>query len=566
MKPAHLSSAFLLLFANLALAADSGDDPLMAAMTAEVERAMEELAASEGDLAPYFLAIEAHEALAVSITGEDGALHSWYPSRVLRIDVDVRIGSRSLDSSHTLRKSRDFGARFRTSGTTIPWGVDEAVYRHLIWQEIDARYQKAKEAWAKVQAEAKTLVDEEPAEDLVAVDAIEDFGLVGILDFPADDWEAAAREGSAVLASSPAILDATVRYGGNVDTRWFVSSEGTRLRHSESRFRASAQANARAENGDSIRLFRAWEAADAAGLPDIEFMLAAARTLSTEVDAVLAAPLEEPYNGPAILSDRAAGVFFHEVFGHRVEGHRLKRVSDAQTFRNRVGERILPKFLSIYDDPTLPEASGTPLRGHYRYDNQGVRAERVVLVEDGILRGFLQSRSPVEKGDKSNGHGRKQAGKDAVSRQGSLHIVAGVSTTNEKLRAQLRSRARKDGLEYGLWIDEIAGGFTFTGRTIPNAFNVNAVIAYRVFVDGRPDELVRGIDVIGTPLEAFSNIVAAGETEQVFNGNCGAESGWVPVSSIAPTILLKQMETQRKRRGQDTPPLLPAPTPDGGAS
>lgn len=537
------------------------DDPLLDAMSAEIERAMTALAASQGDKAPYFLSIEANQSQSVNIAGEDGALHSYHPSRSLHIDVDVRIGSPDLDSSHALRKGSESGRR--ASGTLLPWDADEATYRHMIWQEIDVRYQAAKERWAKVQAEVSTLVDEEPAQDLVTVTPVVDISPAGTLEVPATAWETAARDASGVLASSPAILDATVRYGGLIENRWFVSSEGTRIRHTESRFRASASATARAENGDSIRLFRSWDSDRPEGLPDRASLLARSAELSAEVDAVLAAPLEEPYNGPAILSDRAAGVFFHEVFGHRVEGHRLKLVSDAQTFRNRIGEPILPTFLSVYDDPTLVMATDTPLRGHYRFDNQGVPAQRVVLVEDGVLKGFLQSRSPVAQGDPTNGHGRRQAGKDAVARQGNLHVVPSESTTNEALHAELRKRAREAGLEYALRIDEIAGGFTFTGRTIPNAFNVNAVIAHRVYVDGRPDELVRGVDLIGTPLEAFSNIVAAGEMNAIFNGSCGAESGWVPVSALAPTLLLKQVETQRKARGQETPPLLPPPTPGG---
>ncbi len=561
--PLFAVAATVLSLAAPPAAAD--DDQLLEAMAAEVDRAMRELGASQGADAPYFLALEVVESSSVVITGEDGALHSWAPTRVLHLDVDVRIGSSELDSSHSLRKSGGRSGSAR-GGRRLPLDVDTAVYRHLIWQEIDARYQVAKERWAKVRAEAGTLVDEAPSEDLAPVEpAVDLVGSWEELSFPAEEWEQAAREASAVLASSPAILDGSVRYAGNVARRWMVSSEGTRLRHAEARYRASAQVSARAVNGDPVRLFRSWESDTAEGLPALESILGRARDLSTEVDAVLSAPLEEPYNGPAILSDRAAGVFFHEVFGHRVEGHRLKQVSDAQTFRNRVGESILPDFLSVYDDPTLTSAAGAPLRGHYRFDSQGVPAERVVLVEDGVLRGFLQSRSTVDKGDKSNGHGRRQAGLDAVARQGNLHVVAGRSAPDEALRSLLRRRAAEEGLDYGLFIEEIAGGFTFTGRSIPNAFNVNAVVAYRVFVDGRPDQLVRGIDLIGTPLEAFSNIVAAGETKRVFNGNCGAESGWVPVSAIAPSLLLRQIETQRKPRGQETPPLLPPPTP-GGAS
>ena len=542
------------------------EDPLLAAMSAEIERAMTELGKTEGDLAPYFIGIEVNESLGVNIRGEDGALHGWSPTRRRWLDVDVRVGSRTLDSTHALRKSRDTMSRFRTTGVSLPWDVDEAVLRHLVWREIEARYAAALERWAKVQAEARTLVEEDPAEDLTEVEAATSVGSTATLEFPAAAWEDAARSASALLAESPAILDGTVNYGGSVHTLWFASSEGTRLRHSESRFRASAQASARADDGDSIRLFRSWEADTADGLPARDELLAHAAELSKEVDAILAAPLQEPYHGPAILSDRAAGVFFHEVFGHRVEGHRLKHVDNAQTFRNRVGEQILPAFLSVYDDPTLSEAAGSALRGHYAFDNQGVPAQKVVLVDEGVLQGFLQSRSPVEPTDTSNGHGRRQIGRAAVSRQGNLQVVASTTTTDAQLRERLLRKVREAGLEYGLLLDEIAGGFTFTGRTIPNAFNVNVVVAYRVYADGRPDELVRGVDLIGTPLEAFGNIVAAGELHRVFNGNCGAESGWVPVSAIAPSLLLESVETQRKRIAQDTPPLLPPPTPDGGAS
>lgn len=546
--------------------ASAEDDPLLTALTAEVERAMTELAEREPDTAPYFIALEVHDTQGVNIRGEDGALHGWSPSHRRWLDVEVRIGSRALDSTHALRKDQDFGARWRQTGSAIPLDADVELVRHLVWREIEERYAAAKERWSKVQAEARTLVDEEPAEDLTAVPIADSLTPPGVLAFPAEAWESAARSGSAVLADSPAILDGTVHYGGSVETRWFVSSEGARVRHVESRFRASVQANARADNGDDIKLFRGWEAATAAGLPGEGFILERARELSAEVDAVLAAPLEEPYLGPAILSDRAAAVFFHEVFGHRVEGHRLKQIDNAQTFRNRVGEQILPTFISVYDDPTIESAAGTDLRGHYLFDSQGVPAQRVVLVQDGVLEGFLQSRSPVEPTHTSNGHGRRQAGKDPVSRQGNLHVVTSESKTEAQLRAQLRRMAKAAGLDHGLYVDEIGGGFTFTGRTIPNAFNVNVIVGYRVFVDGRPDELVRGIDLIGTPLEAFGNIVAAGELKRVFNGNCGAESGWVPVSGVAPSLLLESVETQRKRRGQDTPPLLPPPTSDGGAS
>lgn len=553
----------VLLVLLVAGSAHASDDPVVDALQAEIQRAMEALAPL--DAAPYYIAAELVEIDSASVRGEDGALHGWSPQRRRWLDVDVRIGDPQLDSTHPLRKESDGGGRYRADGRQIPLTDDVDLLRRAVWLEIDARYQVARDRWAKVQGEATTLVEEDPAPDLAPAAPRVDLQPPRSFSGPTEVWEAIAREASAELATSPSILDASMSFAGQVDTHWFVDSAGTVLRHSESRYRAGLRAEARADDGDQFNLWRGWDSASADGLPGREAAIAAAAALRKEVDELLAAPLQGPYNGPAILSDRAAGVFFHEVFGHRVEGFRLKQVGDGQTFKDRVGEAILPTFLSVYDDPTLSYRANADLRGHYRYDNQGVVAERVVLVQDGVLQGFLESRSPTADDIVSNGHGRRQAGRAAVARQGNLMVDAAKTVSNDELRRQLRELLKQDGLEYGLLIEEIAGGFTLTGRSLPNAFNVNAVVAWRIFADGRPDERVRGVDLIGTPLEAFGSIVAAGETNEVFNGNCGAESGWVPVSASAPFLLLRSVETQRKPRAQDTPPLLPPPTP-GGAS
>ena len=558
--------SLVLVLLLLPAAAAAEDDPILDTLSAELSRAMRELAAAQGDTAPYYISAELVRTHSVTVRGEDGALHGYEPTTTAWLDVDVRIGSPQLDSSHPLRKEHDRGARWRTTGVQVPADGDPVVLAHLLWKELDLRFGAARARWASVSAEAATLVVEEQADDLVDVAPVVDLQEVASLSWDAEGWEDRARRASAAMANSPSILDGSTSMSGSVQARWFVDTQGTQLRHSEARYRASVSALGRAEDGAELRLHALFDGDGPDDLPGAEGLVTAASELSAEMDRQLAAPAEEPYNGPAILSDRAAGVFFHEVFGHRVEGARLKQINDAQTFRNQVGEQILPSWLSVYDDPTVAEYGGHSLRGHYAYDNQGVPATRTVLVQDGVLRGFLQSRSPVRAGDVSNGHGRRQAGRAAASRQGNLMIEARESHSNGQLRDELLKLVRAEGLDYGLVIDEIAGGFTFTGRTIPNAFNVIALRSYRVYADGRPDELVRGVDLIGTPLEAFSNIAAAGERVDVFNGNCGAESGWVPVSASAPSLLLRRVETQRKAKGQDMPPILPPPGSKGGAS
>jgi predicted Zn-dependent protease len=88
------------------------------------------------------------------------------------------------------------------------------------------------------------------------------------------------------------------------------------------------------------------------------------------------------------------------------------------------------------------------------------------------------------------------------------------------------------------------------------------LVVRKVFADGRPDELVRGVDIVGTPLTSFSKIVATGDDPEIFNGSCGAESGWVPVSAISPSILVTQIEIEKKAKEQEKPPILPPPGHD----
>ena len=231
-----------------------------------------------------------------------------------------------------------------------------------------------------------------------------------------------------------------------------------------------------------------------------------------------------------------------------------------------MGETILPEFLSIVDDTTMKKLGNQDLLGYYQFDDEGVAAQRVVLVDHGVLKNFEMSRSPLEGFPHSNGHGRRQIGATPVSRQGNLIVESSKTVTNAQLRAKLIELVKQQGKPYGLLIDDIAGGFTFTGRGQPQAFQVQPLVVYKVFADGRPDELVRGVDIVGTPLAALTKIVATGDTPEVFNGYCGAESGSVPVSAASPAILTSELEVQKKETSTDRPPILPPPAHDDAKS
>src|SRR6185369_4390912 len=300
---------------------------------------------------------------------------------------------------------------------------------------------------------------------------------------------------------------------------------------------------------------------DPSGLADDKTLQATVDKVANDLSNLLKAKESEPFVGPAIFSGRAAGVFFHEIFGHRVEGHRQKDESEGQTFTKSVNTKVLPEFLSVIFDPTRKKVDNIDLNGWYEYDDEGVKGRAITAVDHGILKTFLMSRSPIKGFAQSNGHGRRQPGLEVVSRQSNLIVESANAVSDAKLKQMLLDEVKKQGKSYGLFFRDITGGFTTTQRAGLQAFKVIPVIVYRVYADGRPDELVRGADIVGTPLSSFSKIVATGDKPEVFNGYCGAESGSVPVSAVSPAILVSEIEIEKKAKSNDRPPLLSEPTP-----
>jgi TldD protein len=319
------------------------------------------------------------------------------------------------------------------------------------------------------------------------------------------------------------------------------------------------EASTRADDGMDLLRVETFQAPAAAGLPSEAELNAKISKMAEDLKALKAAPVAEPYDGPALLSGRAAAVFFHEVLGHRLEGHRQRDEDEGQTFTKKIGQPVLPTFLSVTDDPTTSQVAGVKLAGTYDYDNEGVPAKKVDVIQDGVLKSFLMSRMPIKGFDNSNGHGRNQPGLMATGRQGNLIVTSTQSVPEAQMRQKLIDEVKKQGKPYGLYFDDIQGGFTLTTRSLPQAFQVLPVIVYKVYADGKPDELVRGVDIVGTPLAALTRILVTGDQQHVFNGVCGAESGQVPVSAVAPAMLFSEMEVQKRQHSHDRPPILPAP-------
>jgi predicted Zn-dependent protease len=518
-------------------------------------------ALSKSDPPVYFISYTIADRQFSEVSGSNGALLSSSDNHARWLEVQSRVGTYQLDDTHKLG---DRPPSWTSPGSTSTIDDDVPVLRREIWRETDRQYRAASEALIKVKTSQQVQVQtaEGAAPDFSREDPHTSIRSRVEIHVDRKPWEERVRRYTATFSKSQAVLNSIVTFTALAMNQYQVNSEGTKLAFGQAHYRLELFVQSKAPDGMDINRFANFDWLEPKDAPGDKAVFERIQVMIHETEALDAAPLVDPYAGPALLTGRAAAVFFHEVFGHRAEGFRQKDINEGQTFTSKIGEKILPEFLSIKDDPTEAQLGGQMLLGNYAFDDEGVPGQNVQLVDHGILKTFLMSRSPLVTIPHSNGHGRRQLGFVPVARQGNLIVSSTRAVTEAQLRQKLLELVKAQGKPFGLLIDDIAGGFTFTGRGQPQAFQVLPLVVYKVFPDGRPDQLVRGVDIVGTPLVSLTKIVATGDKPDIFNGYCGAESGSVPVSAVAPAILISEMEVQKKQTATDKPPILPPPGHD----
>jgi TldD protein len=534
---------------------------LLDTMSAELTRASASIGKDASDARPpYYISYAARDVHSVTIAAEQGALLTSTSDHTRSADIVVRVGDPALDNTH--------GPHRASAVRTVPLPLDDdpkAIARAL-WRGTNSEYGTALQTWLQVKTETQVRAKEEDTSpDFSREPAAPSATKTGnppaaSIRIDRDQWNARIRAISAIFRGYPHVYSNYTVFTLRDQTGYFVSSEGARLVAPYQLARIVVFATTRANDGMDLFRAQTFEAKTPDGLPSQKEMEAAVRKLGASLEALRTAPVTEPFDGPAVLSGRASAVFFHEVLGHRLEGQRQRGDEEGQTFTKDLGKPILPAFISVADDPTIATFDGTQLSGYYTYDDEGQSAQRVQLIQDGVLKTFLMSRQPIASVSSSNGHGRSQAGQMPTGRQGNLIVTSTKTVPDSTLRQMLIEEAKKQNKPFGLYFDDISSGFAVTTRNAPQAFQVIPLVVYRVYTDGRPDELVRGVSIVGTPQAALNRIVATGDKPEVFNGECGAESGIIPVSAVAPAMLVSEIETQRDQQGTARPPILPPPT------
>ncbi len=550
-------SLFFLIFMLMALPGAatlcdiSAEEPIHL-MEAEMKRGFKTYKKQKPSI--YYLSYSYHELLLRNLRVYAGGVASKSEQERHALSVLARAGSTKMDNSRYLKGE---AKKEYVAFANMPFG--EKPFSIVLWGATERAIKSAQEGLSQVQSNnqvASKRADDSPDFVMPPVSVYcrnEEYTPIDM-----QKIEDLLKEASLAVLGNKIVLGSSFVFSQKQGHTYFLDSNGTKLKTPVNLGRIAYEVWGKKADGAYIERGNSYDIISPESVPSLETLVADVKKSLAELEALFHAPDAEPLTAPAILKNKAMGVFVHEILGHRVEGHRQKIDSFGKTFTDKVGQQIMPSFLSIVDDPTMAYFKNIPLRGFYEYDDEGVKAQSVTIVENGVLKNFLMNASPIKGFPVSNGHGRASLGNSPVARMGVTRLVSSQSVSYEELEKMLIEEIKKQGKPYGFIIEDLSGGFTQTDSFAPQTFKLEPTLVYRVYPDGKK-EFVRGADLVGTPLVSFSKILATADDDDVFNGNCGAESGWVPVSAIAPSVLLESIEVEKTAKSSSKPPQLPSP-------
>lgn len=541
-------------------AKQAGDyrDAILNQMKIELNRSKKDLKLKGHD-SPYFIGYRWTTSWTDNIVFSDGALsHESFGARSAFATVEVRVGDYQFDNTAVLPRRLGEWDAFERLARSVPYEDEASSIRKTFWRLTDDAYKRALEAYynkkAKLVVASKEKISASFSREVpnkyrspIVENKTATSGLTSQL-----------RPIATRLAGGRHINHSNVSLHVNRGDRVLISTEGTEIVESEISFDLHISGEAISDDGMIVDLSRSFHGRSLSDFPTHKALSLAVDELMQKLAELRQAPAMDPYAGPALLMPQAAGVLFHEAIGHRLEGHRQENEEEGRTFQNHLGKRVMPDFLHLSDDPTLKEHEGVPLSGHYQFDEEGVKSQNVKLVENGILKNFLMSRQPTKNQHKSNGHGRGNFRRRVVGRMGVTILNSDKRVPLSEMKKLLIAEVKKQGKPFGIIFTRMLGGYTMTRSYEFQAFKATPYLVYKVYPDGR-EELVRGVELVGTPLTAINKIIMASYETEVFNGVCGAESGHVPVSNISPAVLTTEIELQRAEHERESRPILTPP-------
>jgi predicted Zn-dependent protease len=594
----------LTIAAPTAFAGTSNDnDHTMQAMRDEMARAKSRLELaippSNQPVRPYYIEYRLLDMDIREVVAEFGALMTTNHNRSRIMNVEARVGDYRLDSSNFIS---DEGFRgFIGSQGTVGIDRDYNSLRQDLWIATDQAFKEAVETYSRKQAYLSSLARPSDIDDFSKVEAVQHIEPLSDPDWSGRNWEQEARDSSAALRAFPQIYESRVSYYLVYTTEYLLTSEGAEVRANHSFAAIEAGMNTLANDGTQVNHFYSTYAPRPADLPSADTVRKALDVAGSELMGMRAATPATDYTGPVLFEARAASALLAQVLGPSLSGARppvafqpvvdqlMSSLGGRSDWSGKIGARVLPATASLIDDPLAKEYRGTPLIGSYTVDEEGVPAEKVTIVDKGMLKSLLMSRRPGPDFEKSNGHGRAAFLADPRPTMSNLIFSSMDTVSKEELRKKFLEACKSEKLDYCIVVRQMDnpsislmhqddfsellasyGGNAATDR-LP-------LVVYKVYpADGR-EELVRGARITGFNTRSLRNVAAIGNDDFAYNylqnqtagvagtslGAFGNGQNGLPASVVAPSLLLEEVEVRGARGEAKRLPLLPEPPMTAG--
>lgn len=529
-------------------------DTVLQAMGDELERSIAGLQLKGTDK-PYFIQYTVIDEDEYTAEATFGALTSSRRTLQRIAHAQVRVGSYEFDNSEFVTGQ---GPPFAGVLTQTVTDSDYAALRHELWLATDAAYKQAVEVRARKKAFLQNKVQEEQLPDFSREKPTRALASRTLLTIDSAKMEKQLREWSRLFRGYPAIQASEVTLRARMTHRYIANSEGTRTLQPELVVSVVATASAQAPDGMILEHSVPFHSRSFEQLPAAETIADAIRRMAADLTQLHSAPvLDADYSGPVLLTGSASAEMFERVLAPNLSGQRPPMSERPQQgaagseLLERMNRPVLPPYFAVFDDPAQASAHGRELIGHYEVDDQGVPAQRVSLIEDGLLTDLLMARKPAKNRPQSNGHGRAGYPGREIARIGNLFVEAKEGKSYEELKQELLRLGKIERLQYCLIIKSVAPD----GRGPIGA----PILAYKVYLEDGREELVRGASAQTLSVGSLRHIQAAGNDAFVWNQLAGTPGAETPVSVVAPSVLLEEMSLRRPDGAREKPAILTHP-------
>ncbi len=562
---------------NAAIAAD----PILRAMVQELSRVRTLRTMGE---AVYYADVSLDDSESFAVSAMLGSLFEPNRAKMRPMRVQVRVGSPQMDNANSIFSDYYSGTRYDDG--SLPLENDPIALRTQIWLALDRMYKTASEAIGRKQAALRGVTVAEPLNDFWPAPRRALFEEPKRIKVDDDAWSNRVKALSAIFLKYPGITSSSVDFETSQGNTYLVNTEATAVRVNDRIAYMRARGSQQCPDGMAVYDGACVTALDPTKLPTEPELRATVEEVAKNLSTIAAAPVGESYTGPVLFSGQAAAQVFAEVFSYQLCPQRRPVTEPGRSYpmaatelESRLGSRVLPEWMDMVDDATLQEYKKRPLVGHYDADMEGVAPEPVTVVEKGVLKTLLTTRTPVRGLTKTNGHARLPGGFGAkMARTSNLFVRVSKSESESALKARLIEMIKTQSKPYGMLVKKMdfpsAGSADELRRTIMRASRSGAggrpvsspVMVFKVFPDGR-EELVRGMRFRSLGTRAFRDIVAAGSEEYQFdwleNGApmalMGAGNFVVGASVVAPPVLFEELELEPNTDDLPKPPIVPPP-------